>query len=104
VNWIFSVHEVCKEKLQKTHDRMDRYWNRGKKKPPKYDIGDLVMLKGTNLKTRRPSKRLDNKLYGPFQVEKGITARIIWVTLPRSWGIHNGFYIKLLEPYESSTW
>jgi hypothetical protein len=41
------------------------------------------MLKGTNLKTRMPSKKLDNKLYGSFQVEKVITLMAIWVTLPR---------------------
>jgi hypothetical protein len=46
VNWISSIHELCKENLQKTHDRIGRYWNQGKKKPPKYEVGDLVMLKG----------------------------------------------------------
>jgi hypothetical protein len=45
---------------------MSRYWNWGKKKPPKYEVEDLEMLKRTNLKTRRPSKKLDNKLHGPF--------------------------------------
>ena len=103
VNWISSVHELCKENLQKTRDRMGRYWNRGKKEPPKYEVGDLVMLKGTNLKTRRPSKKLDNKLHGPFQVEKVITSTAIRVTLPRSWGIHNVFHVGLLEPYRTST-
>jgi hypothetical protein len=58
VNWIFSVHELCKENLQKTYDRIGRYWNWGKKEPPKYEVEDLVMLKGTNLKTRRPPKSL----------------------------------------------
>jgi hypothetical protein len=52
---------------------MDRYWNRGTKEPPKYEVGDLVMLKGTNLKTKRPSKKLDNQLHRPFQVERVIT-------------------------------
>jgi hypothetical protein len=32
----------------------------------KYDIGDLGILKGTNLKTRRLSKKLDNQLHRPF--------------------------------------
>jgi hypothetical protein len=62
------------------------------------------MLKGTNLKTRRLSKKLDNKLYGPFQVEKVITLTVIGVTLPRLWGIHNVFQVNLLEPYRTSIW
>jgi hypothetical protein len=37
---------------------MGRYWNRGKKEVPKYEVWDLVMLKGTNLKTRRCLKIL----------------------------------------------
>jgi hypothetical protein len=42
---------------------MGRYWNRRKNEPSKYEVGYLVMLKGTNLKTRRLSKELDNKLH-----------------------------------------
>jgi hypothetical protein len=52
--------------LQKIYDRIDRSWNWGKKEPPKYNVGNLGMLKGTNLTTRRPFKKLDNKLHGPF--------------------------------------
>jgi hypothetical protein len=90
--------------LQKTHDRIGRYWNWGKKDSPKYEVGDLVMFKRTYLKTRRLSKKLDNKLYGPFQVEKMITVTPIRVTLPRSWGIHKVFHVNLLEPYQTSIW
>jgi hypothetical protein len=46
-------------------------------KPPKTEVGHLVMLKGMNFKTNRPSKKLANKLYGPFQVEKMITPTVI---------------------------
>jgi hypothetical protein len=66
VNWIFSVHQLCKENMQKTRDRMGRYWNRSKKESPKYEVGDVVMLKGTNFKTRRHSKKLDNELHRLF--------------------------------------
>jgi hypothetical protein len=61
------------------------------------------MLKETNLKTRRPSKMLDNKLYGPFQVEKMMTPMAIRVTMPGSWGIHNVVHVNELEPYWAST-
>jgi hypothetical protein len=61
------------------------------------------MLKGTTLKTSRPSKQLDNKLHGRFQVEKMITPTPIRMTLPRLLGIHNVFHINLLESYLTST-
>jgi hypothetical protein len=81
---------------------MDRYWNWGKKDPLKYKVEDLVILKWTNLKTRRPAKKLNNKLHKPFQEEKVITPKAIWVTVPRSWGINNVFQVNLLEPYRIS--
>jgi hypothetical protein len=62
------------------------------------------MLKGINLKTRRLFKKLDNMLHGLFQMEKAITLVSIWVTLPRSWGIHNVIHINLLKYYRKSTW
>jgi hypothetical protein len=83
---------------------MGRYSNQGKKKPPKYEVGDLVMLKGTNLKTRRLSKKLDNKVHRTFQVEMVSTPTAIPVTLPRSYGIHNVFHVNLLEPDRMFTW
>jgi hypothetical protein len=104
VNWISSVDELCKENLQKPCYRMGRYWNRGNKEPPKYELEDLVMLEGTNLKTRRPSKQGNKHLHGPFQVEKVNTLMAIQVTLPRSWRIYNVFHINLLELYWTSTW
>jgi hypothetical protein len=69
------------------------------KEPPKYEVGDLVMLNGINLKTRTPSKKLNNKLHRGFQVEKVITPKAIWVTLPRTWEIHNIVHVNVLEPY-----
>jgi hypothetical protein len=57
VNWISSVHEFCIENLHKRHDRMGRSCNWDKQEPLKYEIGDLVILKRTNLKTRWPSKK-----------------------------------------------
>jgi hypothetical protein len=98
VNWIPSIYELCKENLQKTRDRIGGYWNGGKKQPPKYEVGDLVMLKGINLKTKRPSKKLDNKLHGLFQLKMVITLTAIWVTLPRSLEMYNIFHINLFEP------
>jgi hypothetical protein len=58
---------------------------------------DLVMLKETNLKTRRPSKKLDNKLHGLFQVEKVITPDGNPGDPAKVMGIHNVFHVNLLE-------
>jgi hypothetical protein len=56
--------------LEKKCKRIGRYWTQSKKEGPKYEVG-------TTLKTRRESIKLDNKLHGPFQVEKVITQTAI---------------------------
>jgi len=60
------------------------------------------MLSGRNIKTRRPSKKLDYKNHGPFQIEKIVSTLAVRLTLPRKWKIHNVFQALLLEPYGTS--
>jgi len=60
------------------------------------------MLNGRNIKTRRPSKKLDHKNHGPFQIEKIVSPLAVRLTLPRKWKIHNVFHVSLLEPYQTS--
>ena len=57
------------------------------------------MLSGGNIKTRRPSKKLDHKNHGPFQIEKIVSPLAVHLTLPRKWKIHNVVHVTLLEPY-----
>ena len=101
-HWMTSVHESCSANLEKSRAAMGKYFNKGKRDPPPFKEGDLVMLSGKNLKTRRPSKKLDSKMYGPFEIEKIILPLAERLTLPRTWHIHNVFHTKLLEPYRTS--
>jgi len=65
-----AVHKASAERLEAAHEQMHRYTDPQHTEPPKYQIGDLVMLNGRNIKTRQPSRKLDHKNHGPFQVEK----------------------------------
>jgi len=60
------------------------------------------MLNGCNIKTRRPSKKLDHKNHGPFQIEKIVSPLAVRLTLPWKWKIHNVFHVLLHEPYGTS--
>jgi hypothetical protein len=55
---------------------MSKYYNWGNG-DLKYEVKDLNIFKRINRKTRRPSKKLYNKLYRPFQVQKVITLIVI---------------------------
>ena len=83
---------------------MGRYYDRSKKTDPPFKAGDLVMLNGKNIKTRRAAKKLDAKLFGPFKVVKLADRRgmSIVLELPKRWCVHNVFYTPLLEPYRAS--
>ena len=47
-------------------------------------------------KTNRPSKKLDNKRYGPFRISKNIGLGAFELELLEEWMIHNVFNKDLL--------
>ena len=98
-HWMHTVHEESAKQLEVAQERMRRYANKERTEPPTYQIGDLVMLNGCNIKTCRPSKKLDHKNHGPFQVEKIVSPLTVGLTLPRKWKMHNVFHVSLLEPF-----
>jgi len=101
-HWMQMVHEDSRQGLEKAQERMRRYSAPARKEPPAYQVGDLVMLNGRNIKTRRPTKKPDHKNHGPFQIEKIVSPLAVRLTLPRKWKIHNVFHVSLLEPYRTS--
>jgi len=69
-HWMTTIYEEALKGRKAAQERMRRYSDPGRKPPPAYQIGDLVMLSGRNIKTRRPSRKMDHKNHGPFQVEE----------------------------------
>ena len=99
-----SVHELCVKRLEETRKRMGKYFDRTRKEAPPYSVGDLVMLNGKNIRTRRAAKNLDAKLFGPFKVVRlvGQGGQSVELELPQCWRVHNIFYTSLIEPYRTS--
>ena len=62
------------------------------------------MVNAKNIKTKGPTKKLDYKLRGKFQIAKLIgTFAYRLKLLPIAGKIHTVFHISLLEPYHSNT-
>jgi len=101
-HWMHAVYDESRKGLENAQEQMRRYTDAARKEPPAYQVGDLVMLNGRNIKTRCPSKKLDHKNHGPFQIEKIVSLLAVRLTLPRKWKIHNIFHVSLLEPYRTS--
>ena len=50
---------------------MAKYYNRNKAdNEPTFKVGDWVMLDAKDIKTIRPSKKLDHKMRGKFKVKR----------------------------------
>jgi hypothetical protein len=89
--------------LTRAAENMKRYYDRNHSEAPDYQPGDLVYLEGTNLKSDRPTRKLDDRRFGPFKVLKKVGERAYRLNLPRSWKkIHPVFHTVLLRPYHSS--
>jgi len=101
-HWMQTVHEDSQQGLEAAQERIRQYADTTRKEPPAYQVGDLVMLNGRNIKTRRPTKKLDDKNHGPFQIEKIVSPLAVRLTLPRKWKIHNVFHVSLLKPFRTS--
>jgi len=51
-HWMRVVHKASTEWREAAHKRMHLYMDPERMEPPEYQIGDLVMLNGRNIKTR----------------------------------------------------
>ena len=105
-HWMESVHELCVKRLEETREHMGKYYDRSRKEAPPYTVGDLVLLNGKNIRTRRPAKELDAKLFGLFKVVRlvGQGRQLVELESPQHWSlrVHHVFHTLLIEPYHTS--
>jgi hypothetical protein len=80
-----KVQENAQAVLRQAAERMKTSYDKGTRLAIKYQPGDKVYLEATNLKTNQPSKKLDNKQFGPFQVKKKVGEAAYELELPPNW-------------------
>ena len=87
--------EYGKQNLEVAQTRMVEQANRHRK-DVKYEVGDHVFLSTKNIKTSRPSKKLDYKMIGPFEViaRKGYDYQL---GLPKGSKVGSVFHSSLLR-------
>ena len=80
--------------MSRAQEDMVKYANRHRQ-AVSFEVDDLVWLNGTNLRSNRPSKKLDDKIYGPFKViDKHGPSCVL--QLPPGFRVYNTFHVKLL--------
>ncbi|KAG8424880.1 hypothetical protein J3458_022432 [Metarhizium acridum] len=85
-------------------NRMKHYADRKRLPAPILEEGHKVYLIRKNIKTKRPSDKLDWKKIGPFLIKRKISNTNYELSLPDGMRIHPIFHISLLEkaPDEST--
>jgi hypothetical protein len=58
---MYDIHQKLQEEIKLSQTRMEEYANRTRKPAPSYQTGDYVWLNLKNIKTTRPTKKLDFK-------------------------------------------
>jgi len=101
-HWMQHIHQQAKQTLENTRESMKKYYDRKATEQPSIEVGDLIMLNVKNIRTKRPSKKLSPKLYGPFKVLEKKGSRAYKLEISPRWKIHPVFHISLLEPYRAS--
>jgi hypothetical protein len=91
-----EAHTRLKDNLIAAQDQQTRHAGG---KTMKFEVGDLVWLSTRNIRTTRPSKKLDYKRIGPFKVSKVVNDNAYHLELPSTMRIHNVFHISLLDRY-----
>jgi transposase InsO family protein len=98
-----QLEEELKIAIENAQQQQQQFANLHRLAPPAFKVGDQVMLNAKNIKTTRPSKKLDFKKLGPFKIVRQINPVAFKLELPPSFDIHDVFHVSLLEPYHANT-
>ena len=98
INKIVKFHEKLSRKVNQGGKDTAKQVNKKRLKGPTFERGDKVYLFTKNLKSKRPSSKLDHVRIGPFEVEKQTSKVNNRLKLPAKAQIHSNFHVLLLEP------
>jgi len=98
VDKLRKLHEALTEELQFITQKTTEYANRKRSEGPDLKKGGMVYLLRKNIKTKRPSNKLDHTKLGPYKIQRKLGPVTYELKVPESMKIHKVFHISLLEP------
>jgi transposase InsO family protein len=96
---IKSVQKRAAKNMTKAQEQYTYYANRKRLTPPEFEVDDKVWLLRRNIRTTRPSSKLDHKKLGPFKISEKVGTHAFRLELPDTMQIHPVFHVSLLEKY-----
>lgn len=92
-----EITDFCKAQIITTRSTQAEYANQHRQASPAYAKGDEVWLDTSNIKTLRPSKKLDHKWAGPYRIHRMINPQAYELALPASLKVHPVFHTSMLR-------
>ncbi|KAG5716920.1 hypothetical protein E4T56_gene8539 [Termitomyces sp. T112] len=93
-----SLHQFLQDEIDTANQAYSKDTDVRRKLTPNWPPGTLVWLDRRNLKTRRPSIKLDHKRLSPFKILWKVSTHTYKLNLPPGLkGFHPVFHVRLLE-------
>ena len=97
-----GLHTQLQSDIEFLNGRSAEYANKHKSQEPSWKEGDKVYLLRKNIKTKRPSSKLDYKMIGPYKIRKKVLNVNYELELPKGSRIHPIFHVSLLKEAEGA--
>ncbi len=98
IKMLQNVWNMLTQWWQNAIDAQAKYYN-WKHKFKFFNVDDLVMLSAKNLKQKKSSKKLSNKMLKLFHIQEFIDKQMYHLSLSIIYRIHSVFHVFLLELY-----
>ena len=98
-----GIWSFLQENILQAQKQMAKYYNLRYQKQPALKPGDMVMVSMKNMTSRRPSKKVDHRSFGPFELLEVVGKHAFKVQLPTLALNNPVFHVSELEPYHEST-
>jgi hypothetical protein len=92
-----ALWEKLRDEIGLAQSRMERFANEKRRPAPAYKVGDMVWLSAKNLRTQRPSVKLDHKNEGPWEVLEKVGPTSYRLKIPHETKLHPVFHSNLLR-------
>jgi hypothetical protein len=97
-----EVQEELVKELEKAKESQKKFADRKRMDGPVFEIGDKVWLLRKNIKTQRPSIKLDHRKLGPFSIVERIGELAYRIKFNQPTTLHDVFHVSLLERYKEN--